>query len=54
MDYLLPGASEIRRSRSSISSIPPRNPLGIKGVGEGGAIAPRQRSPMPWRTLSPV
>ena len=51
MDYLLPGASEIPEIEIIHLEYPSRNPLGIKGVGEGGAIAPRQRSPMPWRTL---
>ena len=41
MDYLLPGASEIPEIEIIHLEYPsPRNPLGIKGVGEGGAIAP--------------
>ena len=41
MDYLLPGATEIPEIELIHLEYPsPRNPLGIKGVGEGGAIAP--------------
>jgi carbon-monoxide dehydrogenase large subunit len=41
MDYLLPGATEIPEIELIHLDHPsPRNPLGIKGVGEGGAIAP--------------
>jgi carbon-monoxide dehydrogenase large subunit len=41
MDYLLPTAVEVPRVESvHLESPSPRNPLGLKGVGEGGAIAP--------------
>jgi carbon-monoxide dehydrogenase large subunit len=41
MDYLLPGATEVPRIDTIHLEYPsPRNPLGIKGVGEGGAISP--------------
>jgi carbon-monoxide dehydrogenase large subunit len=41
MDYLLPGALEVPRIKTvHLESLSPRNPLGIKGLGEGGAIAP--------------
>jgi carbon-monoxide dehydrogenase large subunit len=41
MDYLLPGTREIPEIELIHLEYPsPRNPLGIKGVGEGGAIAP--------------
>lgn len=40
-DYLLPGAAEMPRIRLVHTDTPsPRTPFGIKGVGEGGAIAP--------------
>jgi carbon-monoxide dehydrogenase large subunit len=40
-DYLLPTASDIPSMRLIHQHSPsPRNPLGVKGVGEGGAIAP--------------
>lgn len=40
-DYLLPGAAELPRIRLVHTETPsPRTPFGIKGVGEGGAIAP--------------
>lgn len=39
MDYLLPGAAEMPEIVSISKSTPtPLNPLGIKGVGESGAI----------------
>ena len=41
MDYPVPTAMEIPPIRTvHLESPSPRNPLGIKGVGEGGAIAP--------------
>src|SRR4029077_17544810 len=41
MDYLLPGVMEIPPIRTvHLESLSPLNPLGVKGLGEGGAIAP--------------
>jgi carbon-monoxide dehydrogenase large subunit len=41
MDYLVPTAMEVPRMTTLHMEFPsPRNPLGIKGVGEGGAISP--------------
>jgi aerobic carbon-monoxide dehydrogenase large subunit len=41
MDYLLPGSMEVPKIKTvHIESPSPLNPLGIKGLGEGGAIAP--------------
>jgi aerobic carbon-monoxide dehydrogenase large subunit len=41
MDYLLPGSMEVPKMKTvHLESPSPRNPLGIKGLGEGGAIAP--------------
>jgi aerobic carbon-monoxide dehydrogenase large subunit len=41
MDYLLPTAVEVPAIRTLHLEFPsPRNPLGVKGLGEGGAIAP--------------
>jgi len=41
MDYLLPTASDIPDiTLIHLESPSPLNPLGVKGVGEGGAIAP--------------
>lgn len=41
MDYLLPTASDIPDMQLiHLESPSPLNPLGVKGVGEGGAIAP--------------
>lgn len=41
MDYLLPGATEIPRIRLAHMNTPsPHTAYGIKGMGEGGAIAP--------------
>ncbi|HEY7554982.1 MAG TPA: xanthine dehydrogenase family protein molybdopterin-binding subunit [Candidatus Binatia bacterium] len=41
MDYLLPGAMEVPKIKLvHLESPSPLNPLGIKGLGEGGAIAP--------------
>jgi aerobic carbon-monoxide dehydrogenase large subunit len=41
MDYLLPGPMEVPRIKAvHLESASPLNPLGIKGLGEGGAIAP--------------
>ena len=41
MDYLLPTCAEIPPIEMIHLEYPsPRNPLGIKGVGEGGAISP--------------
>lgn len=41
MDYLLPTAAEMPDIRVGHQSFPSdRNPLGVKGVGEGGAISP--------------
>jgi carbon-monoxide dehydrogenase large subunit len=41
MDYLLPGTMEVPKIKTvHLESPSPLNPLGIKGLGEGGAIAP--------------
>jgi aerobic carbon-monoxide dehydrogenase large subunit len=41
MDYLIPGATELPAIETVHLEYPsPRNPLGIKGIGEGGAISP--------------
>jgi len=41
IDYLLPGATEIPRFRiKHTETLSPHSAYGIKGVGEGGAIAP--------------
>jgi carbon-monoxide dehydrogenase large subunit len=41
MDYLLPGSMEVPKIKTvHLESRSPHNPLGIKGLGEGGAIAP--------------
>jgi carbon-monoxide dehydrogenase large subunit len=41
MDYLLPTAAEVPHIDLIHLEYPsPRNPLGVKGVGEGGAISP--------------
>jgi carbon-monoxide dehydrogenase large subunit len=41
MNYLLPGAMEVPKIKTvHLESPSPLNPLGIKGLGEGGAIAP--------------
>src|SRR5437764_8526496 len=41
MDYALPIASDIPPMRvTHLHSPSPLNPLGVKGVGEGGAVAP--------------
>ncbi len=41
MDYALPTASDIPAMRIVHQHSPsPLNPLGVKGVGEGGAVAP--------------
>jgi carbon-monoxide dehydrogenase large subunit len=41
MDYLLPGCMEVPKIKTvHLESPSPLNPLGIKGLGEGGAIAP--------------
>jgi carbon-monoxide dehydrogenase large subunit len=41
MDYLLPGAMEVPKIKTvHLESPSPLNPLGVKGLGEGGAIAP--------------
>ncbi len=41
MDYALPAASDIPAFRIAHQHSPsPLNPLGVKGVGEGGAVAP--------------
>jgi len=41
MDYLLPGSMEVPKIKTvHLESASPLNPLGIKGLGEGGAIAP--------------
>jgi carbon-monoxide dehydrogenase large subunit len=40
MDYLLPTATDVPPIRVAHQAFPsPRNPLGAKGVGEGGAVA---------------
>jgi carbon-monoxide dehydrogenase large subunit len=41
MDYLIPTAMEVPPIETVHLEFPsPRNPLGVKGVGEGGAISP--------------
>jgi aerobic carbon-monoxide dehydrogenase large subunit len=41
MDYLVPTAMEVPPIETVHLEYPsPRNPLGVKGVGEGGAISP--------------
>jgi carbon-monoxide dehydrogenase large subunit len=41
MDYLIPTSMDVPSIRTvHLDSESPRNPLGAKGVGEGGAIAP--------------
>ena len=41
MDYALPNASDIPAMQVIHQHSPsPLNPLGVKGVGEGGAVAP--------------
>lgn len=41
MDYLLPTAGEMPDFRLAHADVPsPLNPLGVKGLGEGGAIGP--------------
>ena len=41
MDYLLPGALDVPKIKTvHLESPSPLNPLGVKGLGEGGAIAP--------------
>jgi len=41
MDYLLPTASDVPEITVLHHESPsPLNPLGVKGLGEGGAIAP--------------
>ena len=41
MDYLVPTSMEVPRIELTHLEYPsPRNPLGVKGVGEGGAISP--------------
>jgi carbon-monoxide dehydrogenase large subunit len=41
MDYLVPSATDLPRIDTVHLEYPsPRNPLGMKGLGEGGAISP--------------
>jgi aerobic carbon-monoxide dehydrogenase large subunit len=41
MNYILPGSMEVPKIKTvHLESPSPLNPLGIKGLGEGGAIAP--------------
>ena len=41
MDYLIPNAADVPGlDQDHVNALSPRNPLGIKGVGEGGAIGP--------------
>ncbi len=41
MDYLLPGSMEMPKIKTvHLESLSPLNPLGVKGLGEGGAVAP--------------
>ena len=41
MNYLLPGSMEVPKIKIvHLESPSPLNPLGVKGLGEGGAIAP--------------
>jgi carbon-monoxide dehydrogenase large subunit len=41
MDYLVPTATDLPLSETVHLEYPsPRNPLGVKGLGEGGAISP--------------
>ena len=41
VNYLLPGSMEVPHIKTvHLESLSPLNPLGVKGLGEGGAIAP--------------
>jgi carbon-monoxide dehydrogenase large subunit len=41
MDYLIPTAGDVPWvDQDHLNALSPRNPLGIKGIGEGGAIGP--------------
>ncbi len=41
MDYLIPTAADVPAlTQDHLNALSPRNPLGIKGIGEGGAIGP--------------
>ena len=41
MDYALPAAADVPAIEvTHLHSPSPLNPLGVKGVGEGGAVAP--------------
>ena len=41
MDYLIPTAADVPWvDQDHLNALSPRNPLGIKGIGEGGAIGP--------------
>ncbi len=41
MDYLIPTAADVPSvDQDHLNALSPRNPLGIKGIGEGGAIGP--------------
>ncbi len=41
VNYLLPGSMEVPKIKTvHLESLSPLNPLGVKGLGEGGAIAP--------------
>jgi carbon-monoxide dehydrogenase large subunit len=41
VNYLLPGSMEVPSIKTvHLESPSPLNPLGVKGLGEGGAIAP--------------
>jgi carbon-monoxide dehydrogenase large subunit len=41
MDYLIPTAADVPGlDQDHLNALSPRNPLGLKGVGEGGAIGP--------------
>jgi carbon-monoxide dehydrogenase large subunit len=41
LNYLLPGSMEVPKIKTvHLESPSPLNPLGVKGLGEGGAIAP--------------
>ena len=41
MDYLIPGPTELPKFEiSHLKTLSPTSPNGIKGVGEGGAVAP--------------
>ena len=47
LDYALPRANDFKNIDSLVlEDEPAPNPLGVKGVGEGGTSAPARQSPM--------